>query len=469
MRKAALVLLVLCTAALCAGCPFRRAPAVRADRTVETDVVVVGGGAAGLAAAIEAADNGAKVILVEKTAALGGTTLRAGGGIDAAESPVQKQQNVNYPASQYEEDVFRYGEEKANRELTAVLARNSASAIEWLMSLGMPLVLADPARYPSRHRVPEGSFGVELIKLLASVAADKGVDVRTEERATEIIQDQKGAVTGVKTTGKDGKTTYFKAKATVIATGGFGADANLIERFAKDWAGIRTNLVAPSSTGDGIRMAEAIGADLTHMQYIQGFPTVTEKGATLRGLEPAGAILVNRSGERFVNETAKGVTVAAAMLRQEGKTAFLVMDGKFANQAAVNTARDQGVLLEAEALDELAGKMNVDAAKLKAAVDEYNRGQKTGNDRFGRSTFPVRLEDAPWLAVQVFPAAYSTLGGLRVNQDAQVLKNARPISGLFAAGEVVGGIFGADKFGVSTTTAAIVFGRLAGRNAARAK
>lgn len=470
MRKIALVLVALSIVISVAACggSAPSTPKVQADRTVTTDVVVVGAGGAGLTAAVEAVTLGAKVVLIEKTANPGGTTMLAGGGFDAAGTSLQKAANVDYPATRLADDIMKFGQNKGTKVLVDILAGKSGEAMDFLQKNGLKLRLANVQQYPTRHQAEAGGTGTETVKVLSEVAKSKGVTLEVNTTATELVVDAKGAVIGVKATDANKKTVFYSAKAVVLATGGFGANPQMLSEYLKDYPGIGSNLVARSATGDGIRMAKAIGADLVAMEHVQAYPTVSVKGAALRGVEGGGAILVNKQGQRFTNELTDNNTLSQAILRQEGKSAFLVFAGEYAsrNEAAVKGFSDQGILLAGETVEELAGKMQVPAAALKATLDEYNKAVDAKVDtKFKRAALPLTHKQPKFYAISVQPAVYATLGGVRINDKGQVMKGTAVVPGLYAAGEVVGGIFGTNKFGVSTATSNIVFGRLAAQSA----
>lgn len=461
LRVAVLVAVTLAGA----GCP----PRVRADQTLRTDIVVIGGGAAGLAAAAQAAQDGARVILMEKTSALGGTTLRAGGGYDAAQTRWQQEANVNLPVAQLEQTVFDFGRQQGNRDLIKLFVTQSAAALDWLSGQGLKLKLANPARFPSRHTVTEGSPGVELVRVLQATLQQRGIQVLLDTTATELVTDRRRAVIGVKALTKDNRTLFVQARGTIIATGGFGASADMAAANLTAYPGIQTNLVAPSATGDGIRMAQAIGADLVQMGNAQAYPVATAKGNVLRGFEAAGAILVNNGGRRFVNELGDSNVVSQAILGQPAKTAWLVFDHAFreANQASV-AAIPADLLAAGQTPEELGARAGIDGAQLKSTINSYNSYVAGRSDpEFQRPNLQVPLNRAAFHAVRVNPSIYGTLGGIAINTDAQVLRGGQPVPGLYAAGDTVGGTFGYNRAGVTGTTSAVVMGRVAAKSAQR--
>jgi fumarate reductase flavoprotein subunit len=409
-------------------------------------------------------------VLIEKASSLGGNTLLAGGGLDGAGTKWQRAAGVDYPPAKLSEDLVKVGENKGSKPLIDLLTAKSGDALAFLESAGLKIRLPDPVKNPTRHQAETGSTGSETVRILLAAAKGKGVTVDVNTTATEIVVDSKGVVTGVKATGADKKTVYYNAKATIIATGGFGANAQMLADFARDWAGIGADLASKTSTGDGIRLARVIGADLVNTQYLRAFPTVTNKGAAVRGLETAGAIFVNKKGERFVNELDDNNVVSMAEIKQEGRIAFAVFANEFAkaSEATVKALSDAGVLESAERIEDLAAKIQVPPAALKATINEYNKAQAQKVDaNFKRPSLPLPIKEPRFFAVAMHPAVYATLGGLKINDSGQVTKGGAPVPGLWAAGEVVGGIFGTNKPGVVAATSNIVFGRLAAQSAVK--
>ncbi len=464
---AAIVANVAACAGGAAGTP-KEPPVAQPDRTVTTEVLVVGGGGAGLSAAVEAATQGAKVVLIDKAANPGGTTMLAGGGIDAAGSRLQQEAGITVTPEQFAQDIFEYGERKGDRDLIDILANRSADAISFLEANGLAMKLANPAVYATRHQAEAGSTGAEIVKALLLAAQSKGVTIEVGVTAQELVVED-GKVVGVKAVDADQKSVLYVAQATILATGGFGANPEMLAQYVTDYPGLGSDLVARTATGDGLRMAREIGADLVAMGYVQAYPTVTVRGATLRGVEGAGAIMVNAEGKRFVNELLDNNQVSKAMVAQDGKV-FLLFAGEYkeANENNVRAWGDQGILLAADTLEELADKMQVSYANLQATLDEYNEAVKQGTDaRFGRARLPLTHEQPAYYALEIHAAAYTTLGGVKIDTNAQVLRSGQPIPGLYAAGEVAGGLFGTNKPGVTTATQNIVFGRLAADSAVK--
>ena len=295
-------------------------------------------------------------------------------------------------------------------------------------------------------------------------AEDKGVQFVMETAATELVVTD-GKVTGVKA----GDTTYT-GKAVILATGGFAANTEMVLKYKPDYKGfVCTN--APGMTGDGIVMATAIGADTVDMEQIQIHPTVSQETSALitEGLRGDGAILVNSEGKRFFDEVGTRDAVSAAEVAQPGGFAWLIVDNKMVEASSVIAGYiKQGLTVEGADVEALAAAMGVDGAALVETMDKWNACVEAGKDEeFGRTSFANKLDEGPYYAIKVAPGVHHTMGGLKINTNTEVLDaSGNPIPGLFAAGEVTGGVHGANRLGGNAVADIIVFGRIAGQQAA---
>lgn len=493
------------------------APAEAKDAELEADVVVIGAGGAGMTAAIEAAKAGRKVIILEKEGITGGNTTRSTGGMNAAATPYQdlvefaegggvertlENARKNYEAlsdligtvaDQYEGyqevkegyfdsvelfmlDTLVGGRNLNNPDLVKVLASQSADSIEWLKSIGASLENVGSFGGASVKRIhrpvnAEGktvSVGSYLVPILTDNVKELGIEVLLNTPATELIVED-GAVTGVVAASKD--TNYkIKAKAVVIATGGFGANVDLCASYKPELAGfVTTN--APGATGDGIKLGQAVGAATVDLDQIQIHPTVEQSTSALitEGLRGDGAILVNAEGKRFTDEVGTRDVVSAAEIAQPGSFAWLVIDQAMADASNVIAGYiNRGLTVTGESYEKLAEAMEVDAAALKDTMETWNKAVEAKKDEaFGRTSFANPLATAPFYAIKIAPGVHHTMGGLKINTKTQVLaENGDAIPGLYAAGEVTGGIHGANRLGGNAVADIIVFGRIAGQEAA---
>ena len=439
---------------------------------ITTDVVVVGGGGAGLSAAIAAKEKGANVVLVEKMLMLGGNTNYATAGINAANTKLQKKLGIEDSAELFYNDTMKGGKNVNNPELVKKLTADSANIIDWLTERGADLseVVFTGGQSAKRTHRPTGgqAVGPVIVDALAETAEKDGIDVRTESEVTKLIKTG-DKVTGVEVKHK-GETYNITAKAVVMATGGFGANAKMVAEYKPSLEGFgSTN--SPAITGDGIKMVKAVGGDLVDMTEIQTHPTVVHKKTAMitEAVRGEGAILINREGKRFVSELETRDVVSKAELEQTGKSAFLVFDQEVREKlGAINGYVRKGFTVEGATVEELAGKIGVDAKGLVETMAKYNGYVKAGEDKdFGKTALPRELVKAPFYAIEVSPAVHHTMGGVRINTNAEVLTaNGKVIPGLFAAGEITGGVHGANRIGGNAVTDITVYGKTAGENAA---
>lgn len=439
---------------------------------MDTDVLVIGSGGAGLTAAIEAKNAGAEVLVIDKMPIIGGNTKYATGGLNAAETSVQTEKGIEDSVELFISDTMKGGGDMNNPELVEVLAGNSAETVEWLISIGADLsdvgrlggASANRAHRPTGG-APVGNF---LVETLYDKATELGIEVLLGHEAIELLGDEH-AVTGAVVKTNSGQLT-INAKAVVIATGGFGADNDKVASFKEAFKGYGTTN-HPGATGDVLNFAKNVNVAYVDMEQIQTHPTVMPKNNYMitEAVRGNGAILVNREAERFVNELETRLNVSNAELEQTGQSAFLVFDQSVRESLkAIEGYHAKGFLFEAETLAELAEIISVDGETLKTTVDTYNGFVTAGDDPdFARQDMPRALNVGPYYAVEVAPAVHHTMGGLKINTDAQVFNEAgETISGLYACGEVTGGIHGNNRLGGNALSDITTFGRIAGTNAA---
>ncbi|MDO4619829.1 MAG: flavocytochrome c [Lachnospiraceae bacterium] len=446
--------------------------AEKTEETLDVDIVVIGAGGAGMTAAITAKQAGKDVLVLEKMPYVGGNTTKATGGMNAAETHYQKEQNIEDTVEQFVEDTMEGGHQINNRELVTTLAENSADAIDWLDSIGAPLpkVSFSGGATNARIHAPEDGSGVGtyLVEAFKKELENQGVSLLLETKATELILEN-GRAAGVKA--ESATTDYtIHAKAVILATGGFGANEDMYTSYRPDLKGtVTTN--APGATGDGVVMAEAAGAALVDMKEIQLHPTVEQNTSIMvtESVRGDGAILVNQSGRRFVNEMETRDVVSAAELEQDGAYAYIIFDQRLRdNLKAIEKYADAGIVTEAKDVSELAEQLGMDAAVLQETMDNWNKAVAEQKDEeFGRDTgMDHDLSSAPYYAIRIAPGIHHTMGGVRIDTDTEVLtEEGNAIAGLFAAGEVTGGVHGGNRIGGNAVADIVVFGRIAGQNA----
>ena len=488
------------------------------------DVVVVGAGGAGMTAAITATDAGKKVIVVESQPIAGGNSVRSTGGMNAAKTPYQdknefaeaagvektlataaekfadnetitalaatvKAQWEAYQANPQgyfdsvelmELDTLIGGKGKNNPELVKALAENSAAAIEWLASIGADVKNVGAFGGASVKRIhrpvnADGkvtAVGAYIVPILEKNLQDRNVQFLFDTTANEIIMKD-GKAVGIKATGKDGNKVTINAKSVVIATGGFGANAEMVEKYKPELKGFATTN-AEGAQGQGIDMATAVGAATVDMDQIQIHPTVhiEEDGNAhliTEGLRGDGAILVNAEGKRFYDEVSTRDKVSAAIIAQPEKSAWLVVDQSMVDKSAVIAGYiKSGYTVTGATYEELAKAMGVDEATFVSTMNTWNQAVEAKSDaEFNRTSFANPLTAAPYYAIKITPAVHHTMGGIVINPKAEVLnEKGEVISGLFAAGEVTGGVHGANRLGGNAVADFVVFGRISGQSAA---
>lgn len=464
--------------------------------TVQTDVVIVGGGGTGLAAAISALENGAsKVVIVEKLGFLGGSTQVSGGALNAVDDKRQKAQGIVDSKAEFFEATMRGGHYVGNPELVHYLTYNSMSAVEWMESLGVEFrdkIGAATGSLGQRSHYGKKPAGWAYTSVFEEVLKTKykdRVEIFLESPAQEILTDKKGNVVGVKAS-RHGQPITIKASSTILATGGFGANVKFRQEVNNGvWKEVKldkrigTSNINKAAQGDGLVMAKKIGADVIGLSDIQLHPNGTPGTGLMQDIATSGRnrLFINDNGERFVNEGAARDTLCKAIFKQPGGGYWLVMNKL--RYPDMNKPDRMGVTMHdmlslgrvktANTLDELAKIINVPADKLKASVEEYNKvaSHQVESDRFGfkaTNTDDAPMTEGPWYACRKVPTVHHTMGGVRINVNAQVLKaDGTPIKGLYAAGEVTGGIHGANRLGGNAIADVYTFGRVAGESAAK--
>jgi fumarate reductase flavoprotein subunit len=448
-------------------------------KTVTTDVVVIGGGNAGLASAVEASGKGAKVILIEKMAFLGGNSIRSGGAFNAVDPDRQKKQNIEDSVDKHFQQTLDGGDKKGDPELVRTLVSGAPEALKWLESKGMKFddkvftVLG--ALWPRSHAATD-PLGTGYIKTLKAAAEKGGVQILVDTRASQIIKEN-GKVTGVVAEDASGARIRYNAKkGVVLATGGFAANKEMRQKYDPKLTPNFGTTNHPGATGDGIVMAQAIGADLVGMEYIQMLPLGDPRTGALDGwvgFNVEDYIYINKDGKRFVSEAERRDVMTQALLKQQDQLMFIVCDAHSMptpqtknsfNQTAEDCVK-RGSAFSADTIEELAAKIGVDPAAFRKTVDEYNAGIDAKSDPLGKKLLGQKLDKAPFYASPRIPTVHHTMGGVKINTKAQVIDlNGQIIPGLFAAGEVTGGIHGTNRLGGNALADTIVFGRIAGQN-----
>ena len=445
------------------------------------DVVVIGAGGAGLTAAIEAKAAGAKVAVIEKSSATGGNTLVSGGGLNAPGTAQQIAKGVEDSAEKFANDTFNSGDKEANYELVKVMADNAHDATEWLINDINVEFLPDRLQQFGGHSVPRaivpvGNHGDELILKLEAAADKAGVDMFFNVKGEELIMDE-GRVKAVKASYNGEEIVFNAEKGVIIATGGFASNVEMRKQYNEAYGEKFKSTARQNSTGDGIVMAENIGAALTDMEFIQVYPTCNPLTGIISYVANArfdGAVLVNAEGQRFVNEMGRRDEISHAILNQTDEVGYLFWGqeveniGHMTEMHAVEYQNwiDSGLLHKADTIEECAKFFNIDVETMTKTIEDYNASCADGVDEdFNRSGSVRASLTAPYYIQKVVPSSHHTMGGIVINSDAAVLDtNGNVIPGLFAAGEVTGDIHGTNRLGGNAITDCVVFGRIAGQN-----
>ncbi len=493
------------------------------DATYNTDIVIIGAGGAGMTAALTAAEKGADVIILESQAAVGGNSVRATGGMNAADTPAQdenefgesagvektlktarttyadnvtitklaeevEKQWADYQANPVgyfdsdelmELDTMIGGKGINNPELVEELADESADGVEWLKNYGINLTSVGSFGGASVKRIhrpvnAEGktiAVGSYMIPLLEKACEENDkISIQLETTATTILTDENGKAVGVKAVGATGNEVTVNAKAVILATGGFGANLDMVAELVPALKGFMTTNAA-GAQGQGIEMAQALGAATVDMDQIQIHPTVQFDTAALitEGLRGDGAVLINAEGKRFIDEVGTRDVVSAAEIAQPGSYSYLVVDQAMLDKSSVIAGYvKRGFVFQGNTYEELAEALGVDAATFAETMNTWNTYVEAKNDPdFGRTSFAQPLNTAPYYAIKVTAGVHHTMGGLVINTDTEVLKaDGTAIAGLYAAGEVTGGVHGANRLGGNAVADFVVFGRIAGEEAA---
>lgn len=435
------------------------------------DVVIVGSGGAGLTSAIQAYELGLSPVILEKMDKIGGNTNRASSGMNAAETFVQLNHHIVDSFQEFYDETFIGGGKQNNPELLKFFTEHGALAIDWLDQHGLKLddlTITGGMKTMRTHRpsslMPIGGYLVtELLKYVEKYQ----IPLFDNVKVTDILSAN-GQVTGIKA--ESDREIEIKTSAVILATGGFGAGKDLLAQYRSDLLNLRTTN-QPGATGDGIKLAQKLGAQLVDMEQVQVHPTVQQDtphayliGEAVRG---EGAILVNNNGTRFVNEldTRKNVTQAIDDLGGTG--AYLIFDTDIRKRVkAIEFYDHVGLVKTGQTLSQLAAEIKVDANELEKTVANWNQAVKAQQDsEFNRTTGMERdISDGPFFAIHIAPAVHYTMGGLKINDKTQVLNtDNKIIKGLFAAGEIAGGLHGNNRIGGNSIAETVVFGRQAGQ------
>lgn len=451
------------------------------------DVVVIGAGGAGFSAAITAKEKGANVVLIEKMPAVGGNSLISGAEMNVAKNWVQPKLGITDDSPElHAQDTYKGGDEKGDMKVINVMTHNALDAAKWCRDdLGVRFeddnLFFFGGHSRKRALIPVGHTGTEFIAKFQAKADALGIPVITNMKAERLIKDKKGRVTGV-VASRDGKNYTFNAKGgVVLATGGFGANKAMVKKYNPKIDERFMTTDAPGTTGEALYMAQKAGAELVNMQYIQTYPICDPISGVIELIADArfdGAIMLNQEGKRFVEELGRRDVLSEAILAQTGSYCWVLWNdniGKISNTVKEHATEydaftKQGIMKTCDDLKCIADFTKMPYGQLKATIDRVDSMTGKGNDKdFHHRAGLMDMSQGKYYVIKAVPSTHHTMGGVRINEKAQVMTaQGKVIPGLWAAGEVTGVTHGTNRLGGNAYTDIIVFGRIAGAAAAQA-
>ena len=456
-------------------------------KTSNYDVVVIGAGGAGFSAAITARNAGANVVLLEKMPAVGGNSLISGAEMNVAKNWVQPKLGINDDSPElHAQDTFKGGDGKGDMKVINVMTHQALDAAKWCRDyLGVRFeddnLFFFGGHSRKRALIPVGHTGTEFIAKFQAKADELGIPVITNMKAEELIKDKDGRVVGVKAT-MDGSEYTFNAKGgVVLATGGFGANPEMVKKYNPKIDERFKTTDAPGTTGEALYMAERAGAELVNMGYIQTYPICDPLSGAIELIADArfdGAIMLNQEGKRFVEELQRRDVLSEAILNQTGRYCWVLWNDKIGSISNTVKAHaneyeaftKQGVMTTCDDLKCIADFTKIPFDQLQKTVKRVSDMAGKGNDKdFNHRSGLVDMQQGKYYVIKAVPSTHHTMGGVRINEKAEALTaEGKVIPGLWAAGEVTGVTHGTNRLGGNAYTDIIVFGRIAGEAAAKA-
>ena len=456
-------------------------------KTSNYDVVVIGAGGAGFSAAITARNAGANVVLLEKMPAVGGNSLISGAEMNAAKNWVQPKLGINDDSPElHAQDTFKGGDGKGDMKVINVMTHQALDAAKWCRDyLGVRFeddnLFFFGGHSRKRALIPVGHTGTEFIAKFQAKADELGIPVITNMKAEELIKNKDGRVVGVKAT-MDGSEYTFNAKGgVVLATGGFGANPEMVKKYNPKIDERFKTTDAPGTTGEALYMAERAGAQLVNMGYIQTYPICDPISGAIELIADArfdGAIMLNQEGKRFVEELQRRDVLSEAILNQTGQYCWVLWNdniGKISNTVKAHANEyeaftKQGIMTTCDDLKCIADFTKIPFDQLRKTVKRVSDMAGKGNDKdFNHRSGLVDMQQGKYYVIKAVPSTHHTMGGVRINEKAEALTaEGKVIPGLWAAGEVTGVTHGTNRLGGNAYTDIIVFGRIAGEAAAKA-
>lgn len=440
-----------------------------------TDIVVVGAGGAGMSAALSASEQDVEILVLEKLAFAGGSTSMSGGLVNAAGTRFQKAMGITEDTIDLHiSDTWNRGDQLGDLKMVTLLCNQVIPMMEWLEGYGLQWseeVQTKPDCTYSRSHTPvrpegySGKLGYIITDLMeACLKKADNVEIMFETEVTGILMENGHAV-GVIAEGTDGTEYTVKATSVILAAGGFGANGEMVHQYDETIPADCDNSVHPGATGDVLKLAEKIGANLVGMEYIKSL--LYSDGATTKFND---AIMVNQEGLRFTNELAKAEVLNAALFQQSGQV-YMIYDADVVGEIndKMQKKLNDGDMIMGETLEELAAKIGVNADNLVKTVADYNQ-MAAGEleDELGRTKFASAIENGPYYAAVPYVQVSYTNGGVQINENMEVISvDGNVIPGLFAAGEITGGVHGSYRVGGNAVAESLTFGKLCGTSAAK--
>ena len=456
-------------------------------KTSNYDVVVIGAGGAGFSAAITARNAGANVVLLEKMPAVGGNSLISGAEMNVARNWVQPKLGINDDSPElHAQDTFKGGDGKGDMKVINVMTHEALDAAKWCRDyLGVRFeddnLFFFGGHSRKRALIPVGHTGTEFIAKFQAKADELGIPVITNMKAEELIKNKDGRVVGVKAT-MDGSEYTFNAKGgVVLATGGFGANPEMVKKYNPKIDERFKTTDAPGTTGEALYMAERAGAQLVNMGYIQTYPICDPISGAIELIADArfdGAIMLNQEGKRFVEELQRRDVLSEAILNQTGRYCWVLWNDKIGSISNTVKAHaneyeaftKQGIMTTCDDLKCIADFTKIPFDQLQKTVKRVSDMAGKGNDKdFNHRAGLMDMQQGKYYVIKAVPSTHHTMGGVRINEKAEALTaEGKVIPGLWAAGEVTGVTHGTNRLGGNAYTDIIVFGRIAGEAAAKA-
>lgn len=452
------------------------------DEEYEYDVVVIGAGGAGYSTAIEAANQGYSVTILEKLPVTGGNTLISGGEMNAPGNWIQENLGIEGDSPEvFYEDTIVGGDHLGDPDMVRIMADQALESAEWLRDEIEVEFIEDQLfqfgghTYP-RALIPIGHSGQEVINKLDAEAEELGIDIYTETPAVELITDDNNSVIGVMATNEDKEITFNANEGVIITTGGFGANIEMRMEANEEFDERYVTTNSPGAEGQGITMAQELGAATENMESIQTYPVSNPETGEISLLADTrfdGAALINQEGNRFVEELERRDVISTGILEQPGGYTFQIWDQKLAedtgtleaHQGELQRLLDSDLIYVADTLEEGAEYWDIPVDQFMETVDYINEAAASGEDpEYDHRSGLAPLEVGPFYFQKATPSVHHTMGGLVINENTEVLdEEGNPIENLYAAGEVTGVIQGSNRLGGNAIIDIITFGRIAGQ------